>query len=61
MRSFLVSSDSNVFTSSSHFLCVNFYFDVLDTVSYTHLRAHETLSDLVCRLLLEKRSCASGG
>ncbi|GAB5885719.1 hypothetical protein JMUB7556_28260 [Staphylococcus aureus] len=25
------------------------------TVSYTHLRAHETLSDLVCRLLLEKR------
>ncbi|WP_460366227.1 hypothetical protein [Staphylococcus aureus] len=23
-------------------------------VSYTHLRAHETLSDLVCRLLLEK-------
>ncbi|WP_460413922.1 hypothetical protein, partial [Staphylococcus aureus] len=26
------------------------------TVSYTHLRAHETLSDLVCRLLLEKIS-----
>ena len=25
-----------------------------DAVSYTHLRAHETLSDLVCRLLLEK-------
>ncbi|WP_460413892.1 ArsB/NhaD family transporter, partial [Staphylococcus aureus] len=25
------------------------------SVSYTHLRAHETLSDLVCRLLLEKR------
>ena len=24
------------------------------SVSYTHLRAHETLSDLVCRLLLEK-------
>ncbi len=24
-------------------------------VSYTHLRAHETLSDLVCRLLLEKK------
>ena len=23
--------------------------------SYTHLRAHETLSDLVCRLLLEKK------
>ena len=27
---------------------------VLFPVSYTHLRAHETLSDLVCRLLLEK-------
>ncbi|MCX3359524.1 PTS sugar transporter subunit IIB, partial [Escherichia coli] len=24
------------------------------SVSYTHLRAHETLSDLVCRLLREK-------
>ncbi|WP_460379433.1 hypothetical protein [Staphylococcus aureus] len=23
-------------------------------VSYTHLRAHETCADLVCRLLLEK-------
>ena len=31
--------------------------DALDgpiTVSYTHLRAHETLRYLVCRLLLEK-------
>ena len=28
----------------------------LDAVSYTHLRAHETLSDLVCRLLLEKKN-----
>ena len=26
-----------------------------DTVSYTHLRAHETVLDLVCRLLLEKK------
>ena len=25
------------------------------TVSYTHLRAHETRSNLVCRLLLEKK------
>src|SRR5665811_344379 len=24
------------------------------TVSYTHLRAHETVLDIVCRLLLEK-------
>eukprot|EP00657_Telonema_sp_P-1_P001173 TRINITY_DN125_c0_g1_i7.p2 TRINITY_DN125_c0_g1~~TRINITY_DN125_c0_g1_i7.p2 ORF type:complete len:107 (-),score=23.08 TRINITY_DN125_c0_g1_i7:41-361(-) len=34
-----------------------FSFPVLcvDTVSYTHLRAHETVLDLVCRLLLEKK------
>src|SRR5450756_2689879 len=28
--------------------------DVTTAVSYTHLRAHETRHDLVCRLLLEK-------
>ena len=27
----------------------------LKAVSYTHLRAHETREDLVCRLLLEKK------
>ena len=27
----------------------------IETVSYTHLRAHETEADLVCRLLLEKK------
>ena len=27
----------------------------LTSVSYTHLRAHETEADLVCRLLLEKK------
>ena len=26
----------------------------ITAVSYTHLRAHETVLDLVCRLLLEK-------
>ena len=26
------------------------------SVSYTHLRAHETSQDLVCRLLLEKKN-----
>src|SRR5665811_891698 len=29
--------------------------DVVAPVSYTHLRAHETVLDLVCRLLLEKK------
>src|SRR5450756_2430427 len=28
---------------------------VVSSVSYTHLRAHETRHDLVCRLLLEKK------
>src|SRR5664280_3095222 len=28
---------------------------IYDAVSYTHLRAHETVLDLVCRLLLEKK------
>ena len=28
---------------------------IVEAVSYTHLRAHETLRHLVCRLLLEKK------
>ena len=31
------------------------FFDSIEAVSYTHLRAHETVLDLVCRLLLEKK------
>ncbi|WDT38014.1 hypothetical protein PVA38_11795 [Streptococcus pneumoniae D39] len=30
------------------------YIEIL-SVSYTHLRANETVLDLVCRLLLEKK------
>src|SRR5450759_5570405 len=29
--------------------------EAFEAVSYTHLRAHETRHDLVCRLLLEKK------
>ena len=29
-----------------------------ESVSYTHLRAHETVLDIVCRLLLEKKNTA---
>ena len=29
--------------------------EIVSAVSYTHLRAHETVLDLVCRLLLEKK------
>mgnify|MGYP003381456070 CR=1 FL=1 len=32
---------------------------LLAPVSYTHLRAHETVLDLVCRLLLEKKKIQS--
>ena len=32
----------------------------LAPVSYTHLRAHETVLDLVCRLLLEKNRFSIG-
>ena len=31
------------------------------TVSYTHLRAHETVLELVCRLLLEKKKSTQSG
>ena len=31
------------------------YYRLTGPVSYTHLRAHETVLDLVCRLLLEKK------
>src|SRR5678815_2941719 len=33
----------------------NPHADCIDSVSYTHLRAHETPEHLVCRLLLEKK------
>src|SRR5664280_42963 len=33
----------------------SYYGEDLITVSYTHLRAHETVLDLVCRLLLDKK------
>ena len=33
----------------------NKVYIIFTAVSYTHLRAHETRHDLVCRLLLEKK------
>src|SRR5664280_1634631 len=33
---------------------------ISESVSYTHLRAHETVLDLVCRLLLEKKKKSTG-
>ena len=31
------------------------YINSEESVSYTHLRAHETVLEIVCRLLLEKK------
>ena len=39
----------------SQVLEVLFNMSDVAAVSYTHLRAHETRHDLVCRLLLEKK------
>ena len=47
----------------NQFIDLGFFADVhyesahaaFGPVSYTHLRAHETVLDLVCRLLLEKK------
>src|SRR5450756_2981494 len=33
----------------------NMQWQTVQAVSYTHLRAHETRHELVCRLLLEKK------
>src|SRR5664280_968160 len=33
----------------------NSFLHNINSVSYTHLRAHETVLDIVCRLLLEKK------
>ena len=41
---------------SENYFCVTYDIRGLgESVSYTHLRAHETVLDLVCRLLLEKK------
>eukprot|EP00657_Telonema_sp_P-1_P003052 TRINITY_DN1717_c0_g1_i2.p1 TRINITY_DN1717_c0_g1~~TRINITY_DN1717_c0_g1_i2.p1 ORF type:complete len:135 (-),score=17.02 TRINITY_DN1717_c0_g1_i2:95-499(-) len=37
------------------FLTIALNKHAIESVSYTHLRAHETVLDLVCRLLLEKK------
>ncbi len=37
-------------------LPIYIYIYIYISVSYTHLRAHETVLDLVCRFLLEKKN-----
>ncbi len=43
------------------FICILSFNEVIVSVSYTHLRAHETVLDLVCRLLLEKKKMVYTG
>src|SRR5428012_17050 len=49
------SSTAGKFFSTSQHDDVLAAITRIDSVSYTHLRAHETRHDLVCRLLLEKK------
>ena len=44
----VIGTDGSLFIDDSH-----------KAVSYTHLRAHETCADIVCRLLLEKKKSFS--
>ena len=52
----LTEYQSNVDSYEKELLAMDHYFTADDIpVSYTHLRAHETGRNLVCRLLLEKK------
>ena len=49
---FLDADTQHIANAVKMFIAIRAY---IATVSYTHLRAHETVLDLVCRLLLEKK------
>ena len=53
-----VSSTAGAETFDHFFQNANVQLHGFRPVSYTHLRAHETVLDLVCRLLLEKKKHA---
>src|SRR5664280_974900 len=44
------------FTYEEFLISVHKAERMIRSISYTHLRAHETVLDLVCRLLLEKKN-----
>ena len=50
-----VVADQEVATLADHIAGNALLFDRQGSVSYTLLRPHETVLDLVCRLLLEKK------
>ena len=47
--------DSEPLDTGCYRNCIQHGGNSTETVSYTHLRAHETSLHLVCRLLLEKK------
>ena len=56
-KALIPENDSEHYLSLYYFMkgTCYMYQGKLETVSYTHLRAHETGRNLVCRLLLEKK------
>ena len=56
----LKSHQYNLLNTEYKFLIVSNSDILYKAVSYTHLRAHETVLDLVCRLLLEKKKQGRG-
>ena len=44
------------YCEGERFADLSFTEEAFEAVSYTHLRAHETVLDLVCRLLLENKT-----
>ena len=50
-----IFSNSNLFKDTKPYSVHRLDKETSGAVSYTHLRAHETRHDLVCRLLLEKK------
>src|SRR5664280_1397558 len=51
----LATTDTGEFIDPKNFATAKYCGHCHQAVSYTHLRAHETVLDLVCRLLLEKK------
>ena len=58
MGDLLPRTKSDISNNLKHFRVIRQDNEVVacGSVSYTHLRAHETREDLVCRLLLEKKN-----
>ena len=59
IKKILISARNKVY-QTANFAMVEAYWNIgksiiEEPVSYTHLRAHETGRNLVCRLLLEKK------